>query len=563
MSSAQRGYMSMNTKTENKICVNCKNEFSIDSGDLMLYEKIGLKIPGQCFECRMKQYSAFWVFGKFRKGVSDLSGESLITILPNNPRYPIYKSREWWGDAWDPMQYGMEYDSSRPFFEQLKELQENIPRPHQTGENSTNCDWCDDVWDSKNCYLSRSLSKSENLSYSYRIIESKDCFDIALSFNLQNSYDCVTCHNSFNLNFSESSRDCIDSYFLFDCRNCQNCFMSYNLRNKQYCIRNKQYTKEEYFKELENMKLDSYKNIENLKKEFEDILQNDAVHRENFNLKTTDSVGNYLNNCDKCINCFTWDDSQNCRNSLRGLYSKDSIDQLGTWHTEVSGANSCVVRGYQIKNSCWSDARYSEYLDLCKEVEYCFGCVGLRKKKYCILNKQYTKEEYENLKNKIISDMERAGEYGKFLPYSMGLCGYNLSNGSIYFPDVKKEEVVKLDGYWSEEDMSSVDGISSLQLPDSILDTKIEITSQALICPETKYRFNISKDEYEFHKNKKFALPRIHFDLRMIKKAKRTAVLKSYPYKCTFCGNDIMAYYPPEWGYKKIACEECYKQNIA
>jgi hypothetical protein len=554
----------MNTKTEiTKNCVDCKNEFVIDSGDLILYEKIGLKVPEQCFFCRFKQYSAFWVFGKFRKGVSDLSGESLITVLPSNPRYPIYKSHEWWGDGWDAMVSGVEYDSSKSFFDQLKELQEKIPRPHQTGENSTNCDWCDDTWDSKNCYLSRSISKCDNISYSYRVIETKDSFDIIYSFNLQNSYDCLLCHNSFNLNFSENSRDCIDSYFLYDCRNCQNCFMCYNLRNKQFCIRNKQYGKEEYESEINKIKLDSYKNIQILKSEFENILKNDAVHRENFNLKTTNSVGNYMTNCDKCVNVFSWENSQNCRNSLRGLDTKDCIDQLGTWHDEVSGRNCGVFGGYEIKNSAWSNARYSEYLDQCVECEYCFGCAGLRKKKYCILNKQYTKEEYETLKNKIITDMEKRGEYGKFFPYSMGITDYNLSNGIIYFPDVTKEEIIKKSGYWSEENLSSSDGVSSLELPDSIKDTKPDVSSQALICPESKYRFNIRDAEYEFHKNKNFALPRLHFDVRMLKKARKITVLKGYPDKCIYCKKDINVYYFPEWGYKKIACEECYKQNIA
>ena len=159
--------------------------------------------------------------------------------------------------------------------------------------------------------------------------------------------------------------------------------------------------------------------------------------------------------------------------------------------------------------------------------------------------------------------MEKRGEYGKFLPYSMGICDYNLSTAIVYFPEVKKEEILEKGGYWSEEDLSSTDGISSLELPDSISETKPEIISQALICPETKYRFNISKAEYEFHKNKNFALPRIHFDLRMLKKARKTAVLKSYPNKCFYCKKEIMAYYPPEWKYAKIACEECYKQNIA
>ena len=129
--------MYMNTKTEeNKVCIDCRNEFIIDSGDFILYEKVGLKIPEQCFFCRLKQYAAFWVFGKFRKSTSDFSGESLITVLPSKPRYPIYKSHEWWSDSWDPMSYGQEYDSTRPFFEQLKELQEKVPHPHQTGKNN-------------------------------------------------------------------------------------------------------------------------------------------------------------------------------------------------------------------------------------------------------------------------------------------------------------------------------------------------------------------------------------------------------------------------------------------
>ena len=159
--------------------------------------------------------------------------------------------------------------------------------------------------------------------------------------------------------------------------------------------------------------------------------------------------------------------------------------------------------------------------------------------------------------------MEKRGEYGKFLPYSMGTGYYNFSNGIIYFPDTTKEEVIKNGGYWSEEDFSSKDGISALELPDSISETSPDISKQALICPETKYRFNISEAEYEFHKRKHFALPRMHFDFRILNKMKTMSVIKSYPYKCFYCKKDIMAYYPPEWGYQKIACEECYKQNIA
>src|SRR3989338_4924476 len=550
-------------KTENKICSDCKTNFIIDEGDLNLYEKVGLKIPNKCFDCRMKQYFIFSNFGKFRKGTSDLSGTNFITVLPENARYPIYNSHEWWGDSWDPMNYGQDYNPDRPFFEQLKELQEKVPRPHQIGQNNTNCDWCDDTWGCKNSYLSRSMLDCENLNYGYRCIKIKDSFDIVYSFNLQNSYDCLECYDSFNLSFSQNSRDCIDSYFLFDCRNCQNCFMSWGLRNKQYCIRNQQYTKEEYEKGLSKIKFDSYESIDRLRQEFESNLKEQAVHRENFNIRTTDSVGNYMTDCDKCVNVFAWEYSQNCRNCMRGLKSKDCIDMAFSWNLELSGRNSGVDGGYEIKYSAASRGKYSEYLDLCKDVEYCFGCVGLKKKKYCILNKQYEKEEYEKLKVQIIADMEKRGEYGEFLPYSMGPGYYNLSNGMIYFPNIPREEVLKNGGYWLTDDMSSQDGISSLDLPDSVNNTDSSISTQALICPETHFRFNISLSEYEFHKRKNIALPRLHFDRRILKKMYKVSAIKSYPYKCFYCQKDIMAYYPPEWGYQKIACEECYKQNVA
>src|SRR3989344_2747054 len=99
--------------------------------------------------------------------------------------------------------------------------------------------------------------------------------------------------------------------------------MCWNLRNKRYFIRNKQYTKDQYEKEIKNIKLNSHKELKFLKDEYNNILKNLAVHRENFNLKTTNSTGNYLTNCDKCINVFAYEDSQNCRNQLRGLSNKD------------------------------------------------------------------------------------------------------------------------------------------------------------------------------------------------------------------------------------------------
>ena len=94
-----------------------------------MYEKVGIELPTICFFCRVKNHLSFWLFGKFRKGKSDLSGESLITVLPEKNRYPIYTLTEWHSDAWEAMDFGQDYDSAKPFFTQFQELQEKIPHP--------------------------------------------------------------------------------------------------------------------------------------------------------------------------------------------------------------------------------------------------------------------------------------------------------------------------------------------------------------------------------------------------------------------------------------------------
>lgn len=50
---------------------------------------------------------------------------------------------------------------------------------------------------------------------------------------------------------------------------------------------------------------------------------------------------------------------------------------------------------------CWPEARDTEYSFYCVQSKDCFGCVNLKRKQYCILNKQYTREKYFKLKEKL------------------------------------------------------------------------------------------------------------------------------------------------------------------
>ena len=209
----------MGNKSEIRICEHCGIEFFISESELNMYKKVGIELPTICFFCRVKLHLSFWMFGKFRKGKSALSGESLITVLPENTRYPIYKLSEWHSDKWNAMDYGQNYDENISFFKQLQDLQEKVPHPHQNGTKNTNCDWCDDVWSSKNCYLARSMVGCEDLYYSYRNLYVKNSIDVVVCYNSEKCFDSVNCHHSYKLFYSRNSRDCVDSYFLQDCRN--------------------------------------------------------------------------------------------------------------------------------------------------------------------------------------------------------------------------------------------------------------------------------------------------------------------------------------------------------
>jgi len=45
-----------------------------------------------------------------------------------------------------------------------------------------------------------------------------------------------------------------------------------------------------------------------------------------------------------------------------------------------------------------------------------FGCIGLKRNEYCVLNRQYSKDEYKKTVLRLIEHMKKTGEYGEFFP---------------------------------------------------------------------------------------------------------------------------------------------------
>ena len=115
----------MDSKTRN--CQNCKKDFVIEAEDFNFYEKIKVPSPTFCWECRHQRRLSFRNERVFYKRNCDLCGNSVVSRVSPDKTYKMYCTKCWWSDKWDPKDYGMEIDFSRPFLEQWKELFFKVP----------------------------------------------------------------------------------------------------------------------------------------------------------------------------------------------------------------------------------------------------------------------------------------------------------------------------------------------------------------------------------------------------------------------------------------------------
>jgi hypothetical protein len=354
----------------------------------------------------------------------------------------------------------------------------------------------------------------------------------------------------------------MEGTFLYDCRNVRNCFMCWNLRNREYCIKNVQYSKEDYHAELKKYRLSSREEFTSAQREFEARLRDDAIHRADFNVKCKDSTGNYLTECKQCRDCNFLEESENCAYMFRGFKDKDGRDGAGVLRGEITYNLNQVTDVYHLFHSNYcTNCRNSEYLDFCFECEDCFGCVGLRNQRFCILNKRYDEQAYHSLIAEIKKAMMADGSYGKFFPYRMACGGYNLSLAGVFFPKTEAE-VKALQGLWEESGESGAEGRSVYEPPDDIAAVDDAAVGKALICTETKRAFSVTAEELAFLRKHGIPLPREYPDVRTLHRVQRLFCIVPNPTTCFSCKKNITSFYPPAWGYKKIYCNECYLKAV-
>lgn len=560
-----------------QICRITGVPFAVLLEDQIFYEKVSplfrgkkyqIPLPTLCPNERQRRRMAWRNDRNLFHRECDISGKELITMF--HPSYPgkVIDRDIWWGDSWDALEYGRKFDFTKSFFPQFHELFLSVPLPHIITVDSENARYTNyNAWN-KNCYLCFGGNNLQDSLYCYMVNDSRNCIDCLFTYDSELCSECVQCHNCYNLHFGLHNTHCHDSAFLEDCAHCENCFLCWNLQHQKYCILNTQYSEEEYWKKRSQYDLSSHADWEKTKKIWQQE-RSRHVKRATKNIGSENVMGEYIAFSKNCRECYIMaKNCEDCAHVVNGFPSlKDSQDctycgENVSWCYEILGSGA-DMREVLFSTLCL----YSKNLLYCQYVmhsEHCFGCVGLRHKKYCIFNRQYTKEEYEKLVPKILTHMQETKEWGEFFPIANSPFAYNQTVAQEYFP-LAKDEIEKRGWQWRKPESFDTSGIQkkipAKQLPDTTRDIPDDILNWALECAVSGRLFRIQKSELDACRSLQLPIPHLHSDERHRRRTQLLRPRQFWQRSCDFCGTEIQTSYPPD-SPEKVYCQDCYRREI-
>lgn len=136
----------------------------------------------------------------------------------------------------------------------LEEVSRKSPRLFVHVLNNENCTG-DYVYNSKNSHECFDVKKLEDCGYVNNSVNLKDSWDMSNTYyNSELNYEIMSAMNIVNCNFCVT---CFDSNDLDHCEhvyNSHDCFGCFSMKHVEYCIFNEQYSKEDYFKKVAEIK---------------------------------------------------------------------------------------------------------------------------------------------------------------------------------------------------------------------------------------------------------------------------------------------------------------------
>ena len=589
-------------------CTYCADEYALYDLEKEVLDQQWFLYPDFCPTCRFRLLYSFLNDRHLYRRKDDETGEHMISIMSEYASWTVIEAKRHKQLMADD--FGLEYgrDVTHDIFAEFFTLFADVPKPSRMIYPwLENAEYCSHSWRSTNIYLSFCIFQDcEHVYHSFRVLgKCKNIFScVDIQNGCENLYQCRMINTSSEISFGVNIKD--SSYLTF-CRNmtnCTECLFCCNQTGSSYMIWNQQWSKEEYKTKKDELmqqmkKRDTFEKLVTLYDEFlQEKLVEPAVNIQNCEGVTGDNM--YYGQ--RCVNSYMWIGNKECVNTiLTGNDDKDSMVRLV--NSIESGQHCenvvwCCSFGQQIYNlffvvwcttssNCW----YGFDLEQCEE---CMFCIWLQNKKYCILNKQYTKEEYMQKKQDILHILKTQWSRGSFLPRSLSKFPYNDTVAYYYFKvhtviwsdgrsevideyargvvTVQSDDFISdatLDLWWDEtiaiqrrtkdKEINVPEHIFTLskdQLPD-IDDVDEDILDKAIMCSVTGRPFRVMKQELEFLKRKWLPLPTTHNEYRVQQLIDERPTFDLHVAKSDLSWEDMLSVY--EHTDKKVYSYEEYK----
>ncbi|MFA4975695.1 MAG: hypothetical protein WC839_03640 [Candidatus Paceibacterota bacterium] len=555
------------SNTSVQACKKCSVEFTLDQDDFSFYEKMKVPAPKICPDCRFKM-RALW-----RNEMSLYSGrkcglchKNILSMYNPKSSYITYCYKCYMSDNWDPKDFDQNYNKNESFFEQLNVFFHKVPKNTtfiSTGDGpNINSEYSNMSGGMKNCYMNFNGGKGEEMIYCRGMRFAKEIGDCYFGEYVERCYECINILKSNGLIFARNTFDSMDSMFTLNCSGLNNCFGCINLKNKSYYFFNEQLSREDYLKKISEI-IGSYSKLEEYKKKFNEFSLK-FPKRENNNLKTVNSIGDFLLECKNIQNSFEVIGAENSKNLFSTRSAHNSNGAIGYGYKSelllecVSvGYSSNIIGSYTISDS--QNIIYSSALKNCHD---CIGCDGLKNTSYCILNKQHTKDEYEKLKEHITKELIEKDLYGLMMPTELAPFAYNETIAQDNMPLTKEEALDQ--GFRWEDDIQKTEGKETMkpeEIPDHIKDVEDNITKEILCCINCKRNYKIVEQELLFYRKMILPIPRKCFYCRHKDRVIRRGPFKFFVRKCSNCNKDVNTNLTEEIA-PILYCEKCYQQEV-
>ena len=497
----------------------------------------------------------------------DIHGKVIMSSVHPDSEFSVMSDVEW--DNTNFLDKGFDYQLDQLIWDQLWKLRLRVPEKATRSTASENTIGIAS-YRSIDSYMACG-SMVNRCHYTYAMVNGEDSVDVANGEQITRSFRVNGSQNIVDCEYVFESVNCLNASFLFDCWNCEKCFGATNKRNKKFLWFNEQLSEEEWNKRRADVDLSCYSTAKKFEDRFHDLIRNQAVWPESFSFKNEDSNGERVLKCVRCEDCFWMIDSVDMYRARLGLgnegcayvsgpgWAKDTYMSTGT---AQSANNRFCIAGQQM-NSC-------EYSAFCVNCEYCFGCMGLKRSRYCIFNKQFTEDEYWEKIDDIKCQMLDDGIYGEFWPAKFCSHGFQYSVGQTYFgysdEQLDRWKADKFDagrGLVLSERQIENNPVSVEEIPDCI----DEIDSEKHVAvpihdPELDRDFSVIKSEFEIYKKKRWPFPRQHFISRLTNLIRHSNSPHKMDYKCDSCQVDMVTYKNLKFQERKIYCKDCYLKYL-